>query len=122
MSGRRQTSRLNRRGLIGAARRQRSWGPIDLLIRQIQPGRTFMVLVALGLAIGAVFTDLLWPWWVWLAVAVIQVLFPLVFLARERDPARYLLKYPLLVVFGLLWLPVRVTSARVQGWYHTPHS
>ena len=122
MSGRRQTRRQNRRRLVGAAWKQRSWGPVDLLIRQAQPGRTFMVLVAVGLAIGAVFTDLLWPWWVWLGLAAIQVLLPMAFLVREGVPARYLVRYPFLVIFGLLWLPVRVTSARVRGWYHTPHS
>jgi cellulose synthase/poly-beta-1,6-N-acetylglucosamine synthase-like glycosyltransferase len=122
MSGRRQTRRQNRRRLAGAALKQRSWGPIDLLIRQTQPGRTFMVLVAVGLAIGALFTDLLWPWWVWVGVAAIQVLVPLLFLSREEVPVRYLLRYPLLIVFGLIWLPVRVTSARIRGWYHTPHS
>jgi cellulose synthase/poly-beta-1,6-N-acetylglucosamine synthase-like glycosyltransferase len=122
MSGRRQTRRQNRRRLVGAAWKQRSWGPIDLLIRQTQPGRTFMVLVAVGLAIGALSTDLLWPWWVWLGVAAIQVVLPMAFLLRERVPARYLVRYPLLVVFGLLWVPVRLTSARVRGWYHTPHS
>jgi cellulose synthase/poly-beta-1,6-N-acetylglucosamine synthase-like glycosyltransferase len=122
MSGRRQTRRQNRRRLVGAAWRQRSWGPIDLLIRQTQPGRTFMVLVAVGLAIGALFTDLLWPWWVWLGVAAVQVVLPMAFLVREGVPARYLVRYPLVVVFGLLWVPVRLTSARVRGWYHTPHS
>ena len=122
MSGRRHTSRRSRRELLGAGWRQRSWGPVDLLIRQAQPGRTFMVLVAVGLAVAAVFTDLLWPWWVWLGLAALQVMFPLVFLVREKVPARYLVRYPLLTVFGLLWLPARVTSARVRGWYHTPHS
>ncbi len=122
MSGRRQTSRRNRRELFGAAWRQRSWGPVDLLIRQTQPGRTFMVLVAIALAVLALVADLIWPWWFWLAVAVVQVSFPLVFLARERVSAKYLVRYPFLVVFGLLWLPVRVTSARVRGWYHTPHT
>ncbi len=122
MAGRRRTARSGGRQLLRAGWKQRSWGPIDLLIRQIQPGRTFMVLVAVGLAVGALFTDMLWPWWIWLTIAVIQVLAPLVFLARERVAARYLVRYPLLVVFGLLWLPLRVTSARVRDWYHTPHS
>lgn len=122
MAGRRRTARRSRRQLVGAGWKQRSWGPIDLLIRQIQPGRTFMVLIAVGLAIGALYTNLLWPWWVWLGVAAVQVLAPLVFLVRERVPGRYLIRYPLLVIFGLLWLPVRVASARVRGWYHTPHS
>jgi hypothetical protein len=81
-----------------------------------------MVLVAVGLAIGALFTDLLWPWWVWLGVAAVQVVLPVAFLLREGVPARYLVRYPLLVIFGLLWVPVRLTSARVRGWYHTPHS
>ena len=70
---------------------------------------------------AAWFSDQLWPWWVWVLIVAVQVVAPLLFLVRDRVPGRYLWRYPLLVVFGLLWLPVRFMSARVRGWYHTPH-
>ncbi|MBT8216537.1 MAG: glycosyltransferase [Acidimicrobiia bacterium] len=122
MSGKRSVARSHRLGLISQAVRRRSWGLIDLVIRQSQPGRTFMVGIAVLLAVFSLFTDLLWPWWVWGGLALIQVLAPLVFLMRDRVPARYLWRYPLLAVFGLVWVPVRLMSARVRGWYHTPHA
>jgi cellulose synthase/poly-beta-1,6-N-acetylglucosamine synthase-like glycosyltransferase len=121
MSGRRSVSRLYRRKMLGEALRRMSWGPVDLVIRQIQPSRTFMVGVSASLAIAAWFTDLLWPWWFWMLIAAVQVFAPILFLVRDRVPARYLWRYPLLVVFGLAWLPVRLMSSRVRGWYHTPH-
>ena len=121
MSGKRSVARAYRLSMLGAALRQRSWSLIDLMIRQGQPGRAFMVGVSAALGVAAGFTDLLWPWWVWAMIVAVQVLAPLVFLIRDRVPARYLWRYPLLVVFGLAWLPVRVMSSRVRGWYHTPH-
>jgi cellulose synthase/poly-beta-1,6-N-acetylglucosamine synthase-like glycosyltransferase len=121
MSGRRSVARTYRGKLLARAIRHRSWGPVDLVIRQSQPGRAFMVGVSAALAVAARFTDLLWPWWVWVAIAATQVLAPVVFLVRDRVPFRYLWRYPLLVVFGLAWLPVRIMSSRVRAWYHTPH-
>ena len=50
-----------------------------------------------------------------------QLLAPIPFLVIERVPARYLWRYPLLAVFALLWLPVRLIARRATGWYHTPH-
>ena len=73
------------------------------------------------LALAATRTDLLWPWGWWAAIASVQVLAPLVFLIRDRVPGRYLWRYPLLAVFGILWLPIRFMSSWVRGWYHTPH-
>lgn len=121
MSGKRTVARTYRLSMLGAALRRRSWSLVDLLIRQSQPGRAFMVGVSAAFGVAAVFTDLLWPWWVWAVIVAVQVLAPIVFLIRDRVPARYLWRYPLLVVFGLAWLPVRLMSWRVRGWYHTPH-
>lgn len=121
MSGRRSVARSYRWKMLREAARRESWGLVDLVIRQSQPGRAFMVGVSAGFSIGSLFTDLLWPWWIWAAVVAIQVLVPILFLLRDRVPARYLWRYPLLVIFGLLWLPVRLMSSRVRGWYHTPH-
>lgn len=121
MSGRRSVARSYRGKMLKAAVRRESWALVDLVIRQSQPGRSFMVGVSAAFSIASWFTDLLWPWWIWAAVVAVQVLLPIVFLVRDRVPARYLWRYPLLVVFGLLWLPVRLMSSLVRGWYHTPH-
>lgn len=121
MSGKRAVARTYRLAMLGAAVRRGSWSLVDLIIRQSQPGRAFMVGVSAAFGVAAVFSDLLWPWWVWAIVVAVQVLAPIVFLIRDRVPARYLWRYPLLVVFGLAWLPVRLMSSRVRGWYHTPH-
>jgi cellulose synthase/poly-beta-1,6-N-acetylglucosamine synthase-like glycosyltransferase len=121
MSGRRSVARSYRIQMLREAVRRESWGLVDLVIRQSQPGRAFMVGVSAAFSVAAIFTNLLWPWWLWAAVVAIQVLVPILFLLRDRVPARYLWRYPLLVIFGLLWLPVRLMSSRVRGWYHTPH-
>jgi len=121
MSGRRSVARSYRGKMLREALRRESWGLVDLVIRQSQPGRSFMVGVSAAFSVGSSFTDLLWPWWIWALVVAVQVLLPIVFLVRDRVPGRYLWRYPLLVVFGLLWLPVRLMSSRVRGWYHTPH-
>ncbi|NNF89119.1 MAG: glycosyltransferase [Acidimicrobiia bacterium] len=121
MSGKRSVARTYRSKLLREAVRKRSWGPVDVVIRQSQPGRSFMVGVSGILAVAAWVWDQLWPWWVWAIIVIVQIAAPLLFLMRDRVPGRYLWRYPLLVVFGLLWLPVRFMSARVRGWYHTPH-
>jgi len=121
MSGKRSVARTYRLSMLMTALRRRSWSLVDLMIRQSQPGRAFMVGVSAALGVGAVFTDLLWPWWVWTFIAGVQILAPVAFLIRDRVPGRYLWRYPLLVVFGLAWLPARLMSTRVRGWYHTPH-
>ncbi|MDH3539077.1 MAG: glycosyltransferase family 2 protein [Acidimicrobiia bacterium] len=121
MSGKRSVARAYRSSMLTAALRRRSWSLVDLMIRQGQPGRAFMVGVSAALGVGALFTDLLWPWWLWAIIVAVQVLAPIVFLVRDRVPVRYLWRYPLLVVFGLAWLPVRLMSSWVRGWYHTPH-
>jgi hypothetical protein len=80
-----------------------------------------MVLVAALLGVLSFFVPMLWPWWLWATVVAVQVLAPIPFLARDHVGWRYLLRYPLLAVFGLLWLPIRLVSYRLRGWYHTPH-
>jgi hypothetical protein len=46
---------------------------------------------------------------------------PIPFLARDGVSAGQLARYPLLVILAALWVPVRVVSSLVNGWYHTPH-
>ena len=67
-------------------------------------------------------SDLLFPWGVGAAAALIQFLEPIPFLVRDGVPARYVVRYPLLAVLAALWAPVRVVSSFTGGeWSHTPH-
>jgi cellulose synthase/poly-beta-1,6-N-acetylglucosamine synthase-like glycosyltransferase len=121
MSGKRSVARRHRLRLLARAIGKRSWAVVDLVIRQSQPSRTFMVGIFILFAVLAPLTNLLWPWWLWAAMAALQVLAPLVFLIRDGVSRRYLWRYPLLAIFGILWLPVRLMSSWVRSWYHTPH-
>jgi hypothetical protein len=89
----------------------------------VQPSRTFVALLSGILAgLSALFsTDLLFSWQLWLTVALLQFAAPVPFLMRDGVGARYLWRYPLLIVFGIIYLPVRVLGRVTKGWYHTPH-
>ncbi|MGH8935088.1 MAG: glycosyltransferase, partial [Acidimicrobiia bacterium] len=103
---------------------RRSLGPVDLALRLVQPSRTGVAATSAALAVGgAAFRGgLLLPWQIWTGAAALQFFLPLAFLARERVPGRYLVRYPVLAVLAVLWLPVRVLSAAPgRAWYHTPH-
>ncbi|MGH8950141.1 MAG: hypothetical protein ACRDX9_01840, partial [Acidimicrobiia bacterium] len=41
---------------------------------------------------------------------------------RDGVEPRRLWRYPLLVILAGLWVPIRLLSSRVRGWYHTPHT
>lgn len=99
--------------------RMRSVAAWDLALRLNQPSRIGMALVAALLAVVSWAGLPLWPWEVWTFLALIQFLAPVPFLIRDDVPARYLIKYPLLVVLPLLKLSGRLTRSR--AWYHTPH-
>ena len=101
----------------------RSAGPLDLAVRMLQPSRTLVAgLSGVLLVMAALWPGkYLLPWPVWLGAVAVQLLAPIPFLVIERVPARYLWRYPLLAVFALLWLPVRLIARRATGWYHTPH-
>jgi hypothetical protein len=92
---------------------------LDLAIRLVQPSRMGVAVGSASLAVGSALGLPLLPWGMWAAVAGVQVLAPIPFLAREGVPRRYLLRYPLLTVLPLLKLPARLL--RQRGWYHTPH-
>lgn len=117
--GRSRLGRESFRSLVGS----RLPGARDLALRLIQPSRTFMALVTALLAIVAWLfpSDWLLAWPVWAVAALLQFLSPLPFLARDGVERRYLWRYPLLAVFGVLYLPVRVLGRRNRDWYHTPH-
>jgi cellulose synthase/poly-beta-1,6-N-acetylglucosamine synthase-like glycosyltransferase len=121
--GKQGVGRRYGRALVRFAWQVRSLGPFDLALRLTQPSRTFLAMLTaiLAVAAGVWPSAYLLPWWMWTGAALIQVLVPLPFLAREGVSARYLWRYPVITVFGILWIPIRVLSRLRRGWYHTPH-
>lgn len=123
VAGKRQLAKRHAAGLLRSARHQRSWAPVDVLLRLVQPGRSFLALVVGALFAVALVLDTTWllPASVLGIAAVAQFVWPIPFLMRENLQMRYLLSYPLIAVIALLWLPIQVASSRQGGWYHTPH-
>ena len=122
--GKRDVQRRHGRQLFRTAIRQREPSLLDLGFRLYNPGRSFLALLLIGLAVvAAVFPELgLWPAWVLGSIAAIVVLLPVAFLAIDGVPGRYLIRYPYVVAIGLLWLPIRVASRLVGSWRRTPHT
>lgn len=119
MAGKRSVRRKHTLALL----RSSSPAGIDMAIRLWQPGRSFVALVSglmtvLSATIGATW---LLPWPVWAAATAIQVLEPIPFLAKDGVAPRRLVRYPVLALLAALWIPIRLGSGRVRGWYHTPH-
>lgn len=104
--------------------RRASPASVDQALRLVQPGRSFVALVSAVMTALAAATGSPWllPWQVWGVATAVQVLEPIPFLAREGVEPRRLIRYPLLVVLAALWVPIRLISGRVSGWYHTPHT
>jgi cellulose synthase/poly-beta-1,6-N-acetylglucosamine synthase-like glycosyltransferase len=122
-AGKRAAARHHLPALLGAALSRRSAGLLDLAIRLVQPGRT---LIALLSGVAFVIAWLAAPTWllpapVWLAAAGLQFALPIAFLLRDRIALRYVVRYPLLIILGMLWFPIRIASRLGRGWHHTPH-
>jgi cellulose synthase/poly-beta-1,6-N-acetylglucosamine synthase-like glycosyltransferase len=115
VAGRRHVARAYFGRLLGR-RSAASW---DLALRLVQPSRMGVALLSAGLAVASALGLPLWAWWVWAALAAVQLLAPIPFLARDRVPVRYLARYPLLILLPLLKVPARFM--RNRDWYHTPH-
>jgi cellulose synthase/poly-beta-1,6-N-acetylglucosamine synthase-like glycosyltransferase len=98
--------------------RLRTPAAFDLALRLRQPSRMGVAMASAGLAVGGVLGLPVSPG-LWAAVAAVQVLAPLPFLARDGVPARYLVRYPVLALLPILKIPARLM--RQRGWYHTPH-
>lgn len=105
-----------------AALTQRSVPMMAMALRLVTPGRAFRLLVVLALGLAAV----LWQWglpvsWpVWAAAALWLGGRPLWVLWRVREARAHLRWYPLTLIWGFVWLWVRIGPRR-RGWYHTPH-
>lgn len=123
MVGKRSVARALAGRLVRKAIAERRLAPADHALRLVQPSRSMVALATGLLAVVAVVTRarLLLPWPVLVAGAALQVLAPVVFLAREKIPGRYLLRYPAALVLPALWPVVRLASRRSTGWYHTRH-
>jgi cellulose synthase/poly-beta-1,6-N-acetylglucosamine synthase-like glycosyltransferase len=123
MAGKRAVARRYVLELLRMGVRTRQWGLIDLVIRLIQPGRSFVALLTAVLAVAAVFEGGRWllPWWVWGLAASLQLFVPILFLRREGLTARRLVWYPALALLAALRVPIALVSRRATGWYHTPH-
>lgn len=103
---------------VGPLLRTRSLAGFDLALRLRQPSRMGVALLSAALAVSSL-VGLPVSAGLWGTVAGVQVLAPLPFLARDGVPARYLVRYPVLVLVPLLKIPARLL--RQRGWYHTPH-
>jgi cellulose synthase/poly-beta-1,6-N-acetylglucosamine synthase-like glycosyltransferase len=119
MAGKRAAARKHFSALV----KRLSPATLDQALRLVQPGRSFIALVSILMTILAATTgsDWLLPWRVWAIATAVQVLEPIPFLAREGVSAGQLARYPLLVILAALWIPIRLASSVVRGWYHTPH-
>lgn len=91
----------------------------DLALRLVQPSRMGIALLSAAMAVTSALGAPLLHWSLWAGVAAVQVLAPLPFLIREGVEAKYLMRYPVLVILPLLKIPARLR--RQRGWYHTPH-
>jgi cellulose synthase/poly-beta-1,6-N-acetylglucosamine synthase-like glycosyltransferase len=119
MAGKREAARKH----FGSLVRRSTPASLDMALRLVQPGRSFIALTSLLMTALSAITGSRWllPWEAWAVATAIQVLEPIPFLARDGVKPRQLVRYPLLVILAALWIPVRVVSGMVKGWYHTPH-
>ena len=122
--GKQRVGRRSAPALLRTALSTRSMAPADLALRLVQPSRSFVALLTAVLTVVAATypSRYLLAWWVWAAAAAWQLLAPFPFLVRDRVPGRYLWRYPLMTVFGILWLPARILGRFSKRWYHTPHA
>jgi cellulose synthase/poly-beta-1,6-N-acetylglucosamine synthase-like glycosyltransferase len=119
MAGKREAARKH----FGSLVRRSTPASLDMALRLVQPGRSFIALTSLLMTALSAITGSRWllPWEAWAVATAIQVLEPIPFLARDGVKPRQLVRYPLLVILAALWIPVRVVSGMVKSWYHTPH-
>jgi len=121
--GKRLVGRSVTGSLLGLWLKEGSMAAFDLALRINQPGRSMVAAMSGVLTIVAA----VWPsryllaWWIWAIATILQVGAPMMFLARDEVPKRYLWRYPYLVVFAALSPVARLLSRRTTGWYHTPH-
>jgi cellulose synthase/poly-beta-1,6-N-acetylglucosamine synthase-like glycosyltransferase len=119
MAGRRRAGRTYTLDLL----KTRRLAAFDQALRLVQPGRMFVALLSAFFTVLAIWLGTAWfvaPA-VWGTATAIQALEPIPFLAREGLAPRQLVRYPLLLILAVLWIPIRVVSSLATEWYHTPH-
>jgi cellulose synthase/poly-beta-1,6-N-acetylglucosamine synthase-like glycosyltransferase len=124
VSGKRSVQRMYGRRLFSTGLRR--WRPnlLDMGFRLYNPGRSFIALLVAGLAfLAALLPEAgLLPWQYLAAFAAVIVLLPVVFLVREGIEMKYIIRYPVVAVIALLWIPIRIASRFTTSWRRTPHS
>jgi cellulose synthase/poly-beta-1,6-N-acetylglucosamine synthase-like glycosyltransferase len=108
--------------LLRASWAGRSIAMTSLALRLVLPGRSFRLLVTLALGGLSLAWDWSFPfsWTMWAAIAMWLGGRPLWTLWRVREVRPYLHWYPLTLIWGFVWVWVRIVPSR-GGWYHTPH-
>jgi hypothetical protein len=121
--GKRSVGRSVTGSLLRLSIKEGTMAPFDLAVRINQPSRSLVAALSGVLTIVAAVwpSRYLLPWWVWAIAAVLQIGAPMVFLARDEVPTRYLWRYPYLAVFAALSPVAKLLSRRPADWYHTPH-
>jgi cellulose synthase/poly-beta-1,6-N-acetylglucosamine synthase-like glycosyltransferase len=121
-SGKRELRRRYLGRLLAEGMRSRQWSFIDQALRLVNPGRSLLALLSATLIpISWLFPAWFLGWGVWAVVAVAQFGWPIPFLIRDGVAPRYVVRYPILMLLPLLWIPIGIVSRRLRGWYHTPH-
>lgn len=119
-----RTGVRRRRGaaLWRASLAERSASMMALALRLFLPGRSLRLLVTLALGGLSVVWQWSFPfsWPVWFAIALWLGGKPLWALGRVREVRPFLHWYPLTLIWGFVWVWVRLGRRR-RGWYHTPH-
>ena len=124
VSGKRDVRRRYVLPLLRAAIRDRRPDLVDLAIRLINPGRSFLALGLIGFTAASVLAPAagLWSPWLLGSVTIVVISLPVAFLVIDGVPGRYIARYPYVAAIGILWLPIRVASRAVSGWRRTPHT
>lgn len=101
---------------------RRSAPMVFMGLRLAAPGRSFRMLLALALGVWAAIGGWVFPfsWPVWAAAALWLGGRPLWALWRVREVRPYLRWYPITLIWGFVWILVRLLPRR-RRWYHTPH-
>lgn len=101
---------------------ERSASKMAMALRLILPGRSFRLLITVALGVASAVWGWAFPfsWPVWTGLAVWLGGRPLWVLWRVREIRPHLHWYPLTLIWGFVWVWVRLGPRR-SGWYHTPH-
>jgi len=108
--------------LLRRAVAERSAPMLLMAVRLAVPGRSFRMLLTLALGVWAAVGGwgLPFSWPVWAALALWLAGRPVWALWRVKEVRPYLRWYPITLIWGFVWLLVRLLPHR-REWYHTPH-